>query len=378
VLTSIVHAAKGVKVTISDQAIESHQQIFRAKMNAIDADDAIVGRLFRDGKTADAVQKAIQACRHLGPEEQEPPALRDARADLLTKIIMVQVHEGCEGEVATREETALLERRVLNWLFHGKNVEAELFPAATTSFDQGIDRVESMTLMQYISKHVEEGTASGEHVAWLYETDAALSAEIWRRFTGMKPNTLRVGSRVYGVGLTKAVELNGQKGTITRRVHGKRWGIIFDRDNTSKALLPANLRAEPEIPQPSPRSHMAAEQAMLLLRHATDWIETQPTSQLRHDIPYRIRLARRVLEGDTRPVKCGEPLEIEPGYEADEYDMMLLKMKMTMKCHGNGIVDFLEFGKVLMGERKRGDMVFPFREWLLSGLCAACQEEIMV
>jgi hypothetical protein len=43
----------------------------------------------------------------------------------------------------------------------------------------------------------------------------------------MKPNTLRIGSRVYGVGLTKAVELNGQKGTITRRVHGKRWGIIF-------------------------------------------------------------------------------------------------------------------------------------------------------
>ena len=57
--------------------------------------------------------------------------------------------------------------------------------------------------------------------------------------------------------------------------------------------------------------------------------------------------------------------------------MMLQKMK-TMKCHGNGIVDFLEFGKVLMGEHKRGDMALPFREWLLSGLCATCQEEMMV
>ena len=38
--------------------------------------------------------------------------------------MMVQMHEGCEGEVATREETALLERRVLNWLFHGNDVEA--------------------------------------------------------------------------------------------------------------------------------------------------------------------------------------------------------------------------------------------------------------
>ena len=339
-------------------------------MDAFDAQDAIVGRLFRDGKTADAVQEAILACRHLGPE-QEPPALRDARADLLIKIIMVQVHEGCDGEVATREETALLDRRVLNWLFHGKNIEAALFPTVTPSFDEGIDRTEPMTLMQYINKHVEEGTASGEHhVAWLYETDAAVSAEIWRRFTCMKPDTLRIGSRVYGVGLRKAVELNGQKGTITRR-EGKRWGILFDKNNTPKALLPANLRAKPENPQPSPHPHMSAEQTMHLLREATDWIEAQPNAPLRHDIQRRIRLARQVLVGGACPVKCGEPLEIEPGYETDEYDMTPLK---TMKCQGNGSVNFSEFGRALMG-REGGDMmVFPYIDWLLSGLCAACQE----
>ena len=339
-------------------------------MDAFDAQDAIVGRLFRDGKTADAVQEAIHACRHLGPE-QEPPALRDARADLLIKTIMVQVHEGCDAEVATREETALLDRRVLNWLFHGKNVEAELFPTTTPSFDEGYDRAESITLMQYINKQVEECTASGEHhVAWLYETDAAVSAEIWRRFTCVKPDTLRIGSRVYGVGLRKAVELNGLKGTITRR-EGKRWGILFDKDSTPKALLPVNLRTKPEIPQPSPCPHISAEQTMHLLREATDWIEAQPTTHFRHDRPHRIRLARQVLEGDTRPVKCGEPLEIEPGYETDKYDMAPLK---TMKCQGDGSVDFCEFGRALMG-RKGGDMmVLPFIDWLLSGRCAACQE----
>ena len=340
-------------------------------MDAFDAQDAIVGRLFRDGKTADAVQEAILACRHLGPE-QEPPALRDARADLLIKIIMVQVHEGCDAEVATREETALLDRRVLNWLFHGKNVEAELFPTTTPSFDEGIDRAEPITLTQYINKQVEEGTASGEHhVAWLYETDAAVSAEIWRRFTCVKPDTLRIGSRVYGVGLRKAVELNGQKGTITRR-EGKRWGIIFDKDNTPKALLPANLRAKPVIPQPSPRPHMSAEQAMHLLREATDWIEAQPTAHLPPpSIRRRIHMARQKLEGGACHVKCGESPEIGQGYEADEYDMAPLK---TMKCQGNGSVDFCEFGRALMGRKGGEMMVLPFIDWLLSGLCAACQE----
>ena len=178
-----------------------------------------------------------------------------------------------------------------------------------------------MTLMQYINKHVEVGTALGDHVAWLYETDAAVSAEIWLRFTSMKPYTFRIGSRVYGVGLKKTVELNGQKGTITRR-KGKRWGVLFDRDDTApKALLPANLRAKPEIPQPSPRPHLSAEQTMHLLREATDWIEAQPTTHLRHDIHERIRLARQVLEGDACPVKCGEPLDIAPGYATNEYDM---------------------------------------------------------
>ena len=342
-------------------------------MDAFDAQDAIIGRLFRDGKTADAVKVSIVACRHLGPEK-EPPALRDARADLLTKVIMVQVHEGCEGEVATREETALLERRVLNWLFQGKNVEAELFPTATPSFDQGIDRPDHMTFLQYINKHVEEGTATSEHVAWLYETDTAVSAEIWCRFTSLKPNTLRIGSRVYGVGLSKTVELNGQKGTVTRR-KGKRWGVLFDRDDTTpKALLPANLRGKPEIPQPNPHPHMSAEQIVHLLREATDWIEAQPTTHLRHDIHQRIRLARQVIEGDTRPVKCGELLETAPGYETDEYDTTPLDKRQTMKCQGHGIVEFCEFGRVLMGRKRDDMMVLPFIDWLLSGLCAACQE----
>ena len=61
--------------------------------------------------------------------------------------------------------------------------------------------------------------------------------------TRLKPNTLRVGCRVYAVGLQKAVELNGQKGTVTRQ-QGGRWGVLFD-SGASKAVLPANLRTKP-------------------------------------------------------------------------------------------------------------------------------------
>ena len=96
-------------------------------MNAFDAQDALVWAPLPRWEN-----RGCCAGSHPGAppceSREDPPALRDARADLLAKIIMVQVHEGCDGEVATREETALLERRVLNWLFHGKDVEAELFP----------------------------------------------------------------------------------------------------------------------------------------------------------------------------------------------------------------------------------------------------------
>jgi len=95
---------------------------------------------------------------------------------------------------------------------------------------------------------------------------------------------------------------------------------------------------------------------------------------LPHDIHERIRLARRVLEGDTCPVKCGEPLDIAPGYATDEYDMTPLEKKQTMNCQGNGRVEFCGFGRVLMGRKEEDTMVLPFIDWLVSGLCAACQE----
>ena len=103
-----------------------------------DRQEAIVCRLFREDRTADAVQEAIQTCRHLGPEP-EPPALRDARADLLLRTIMAQIPDGNPSVTATNEETALLERRIFNWMHDGKDEEAERFPTYTP-FDEGMDR----------------------------------------------------------------------------------------------------------------------------------------------------------------------------------------------------------------------------------------------
>ena len=106
-------------------------------MARFDEQEAVVGQLYRGGDTASAIQKANEACRHRGPD-LEPPALRDARTDLLLKIVMAQISEGLSNAAATSQETALLERRVLKWKHGGRLVEAELF-SADTSLDKGYD-----------------------------------------------------------------------------------------------------------------------------------------------------------------------------------------------------------------------------------------------
>ena len=114
-------------------------------MALFDAQEASVGQLYRDGNTLGAIQKAIAVCRHRGPD-LEPPALRDARCDLLLKILMAQISEGLYEAAAQSAETALLERRILNWKCGGRLVEAEKFATDSSSFDRGYDDDPPMTL----------------------------------------------------------------------------------------------------------------------------------------------------------------------------------------------------------------------------------------
>ena len=341
-------------------------------MALFDAQEAGVGQLYRDGNTLGAIQKAIAVCRHRGPD-LEPPALRDARCDLLLKILMAQISEGLYEAAAQSAETALLERRILNWKYGGRLVEAEKFATDSSSFDRGYDDDPPMTLLQYVSKRIQDG-ASSEHATWLHAADKLVADEIWRRFMHLKPDTLRIGSQVVATGLTKASHLNGQLGTITR-VQGPRFGVIFD-SGTSNAVLPANLHCKSQLAaccETGMKIDMA--QAMQCLQNATEWMEVQPGTQSRREILHRIELAHRVLGGECPPIKCAEPHEL-PEEGADEYERMLMKMKSLMRCHGSGTVNFLALGQ--MEEQGSGGPRQAYKEWLLSGLCAVCQKKTFI
>ena len=190
----------------------------------------------------------------------------------------------------------------------------------------------------------------------------------------LKPDTLRIGSRIFAAGLTKASHLNGQSGTITC-AQGQRFGVIFD-SGTSKAVLPANLRCKPQLATCS-ETNMKIEiaQAMESLQIAADWMEAQPGTQSRREILHRITLARKVLAGECPPIKCAEPHEL-PEEGADEYERLLMKMKSMMRCHGSGTVNFLALGQ--MEQQGSGGPIQAYKEWLLSGLCAVCQKTTFI
>ena len=92
---------------------------------------------------------------------------------------------------------------------------------------------------------------------------------------------------------------------------------------------------------------------------------------------HRIKHARHALASDGRRViKCAEPHEL-PAEGADEYDVLLKKMKSMMRCHGNGTVDFLALCR--MPPRHESDQEMqPFVEWFVSGLCAECQKKTFI
>ena len=339
----------------------------QAAMAWFDRQEAIVCRLFREDRTADAVQEAIQTCRHLGPEP-EPPALRDARADLLLRTIMAQISDGHPCVTATNEETALLERRIFNWMHDGKDEEAERFPTYTP-FDEGMDREPPQAFLQYFNKQIQNGVPS-DYIRWLQAVDKSMEAEIWDRCMRLKPGTLRIGCRVLAAGLIKAPHLNGQPGTITC-TQGQRWGVIFD-SGISKAVLPANLRCKPAASSDT-NLQIEVAQAMNSLRLATDWVEAQPDMQTRREIAHRMKLARRVLSGECPPMKCAEPHELPEEEAADEYERSLMKLKSMVRCHGNGSVNFLAM--VQTSQERNGEAM---KEWLVSGLCAECQKKTFI
>ena len=211
---------------------------------------AISRRHLDDGNTRAAVETALEACKHNGHaragQDGEPPDLRDARINLIMKVL------DCARTAMSNEEfrvfQALLDRRIFNFLQRGDDL-AEckrfpwLFPYEQCVFDGGRDRPLPVFLDEYIHFMLwrEDAWLSQNErkvwSAWMIEQSAAVKTEIQRR-------RLPIGTAVRACGLKNAPDLNGCRGVVVG-FQQRRFQIEFDQiDKEPRALLPANLEAD--------------------------------------------------------------------------------------------------------------------------------------
>jgi hypothetical protein len=317
-------------------------------MDAFDAQLAAVDQLFDEGHTDDGLRTAVQICRHAGPQ-QESANMRDARADLLCKVIMYKILHGAQADVLSLPESALLDQKIYSWKY-GRTTEGKLFPGLQTTFDS--HDAEILTLAKYIQKVKDR--ASSKHLKWLYQADKDVAIEIFSRMQTLS-EPLRIGARVVVSGLKKAIHLNGKKVTITRK-QGLRWGVIFDECLNGKAVRPINLMVDEGPVEYNVRT-------ITLLLKACEALMNDG-AVLRPDIHGRIAMA---MQGVVKGIKCGAQ-DASPK-SGGPHAQFIKSAKQGLKCCGDGRVDFDTMAAEV-------DNVLCLKEWLLSGLCLACQKHI--
>ena len=84
----------------------------------------------------------------------------------------------------------------------------------------------------------------------------------------------------------------------------------------------------------------------------------------RRDIAYRVEAV--FVHSKFLTMKCGEPKTLP--HDGDHLVETLMSLAGPRRCFGSGKVDFVEMMMACGGD------ILPMREWLLSGLCHACQK----
>ncbi len=206
-----------------------------------------------------------------------------------------------------------------------------------------------------------------EQVDWLLCADKAVSVEIFSRLSSID-DPYHIGARVVVLGLKKATRLNGERATVTRKEQGGRYGVIFDVDGRTTAVRPAHLtpleRVSCQARQPCQAPSTAEERAMVLLTRASEALVGEGFAR-RRDIASRIEAV--FVEGKFDSMECGAPKTLPPQSGGTHVEIMMA-FQRARRCCGNGKVDFV----ALAG----GGGTRSMREWLLSGLCQPCQEQI--
>ena len=203
-----------------------------------------------DGNIRLAVETALEACKHYGPEG-EPPDLRDARINLILKVsdYARTAMDSEDFEVLQ----ALLERRIFNFLQRGDDFAERkrfpwLFPYGEGMFDGGRDRPLPISLDEYVLFMLQRADAWApmferlhfvpisfdQYIHWMLKQIAAVKTEVNRR-------RLPIGTAVRLCGLKNASDLNGCRGVVVG-FQQQRFQIKFaQREKKPKAVLPANL-----------------------------------------------------------------------------------------------------------------------------------------
>ena len=162
--------------------------------------------------------------------------------------------------------------------------------------------------------------------------------------------------------------MNGQRGVITSK-QGERWGVIFDDPRCGrKALKPQNLRPVALVRAACRPDDASASKLSSGLRAALTWMEKAQFD--RADVAARMTyLAKHLDMGSIPAPTCGD-LMIP---EAEWSENLRHIAQLRPACFGSGAVDF---AAMHIGARSDEERALYFREWLVSGFCAACQKEI--
>jgi hypothetical protein len=266
----------------------------------------------------------------------------------------------------------LLERRLFNWLNRGR-LEAQLFELTNneTPYDPGFDEPLQLCLEDFARVR----SCSEERKRWLAKTAVLVQEEKEVRIYDLVTmERYCVGTYVRVQGLTKTTTLNGQRGVITNKLGERRGVILDDPKHGSKAIKKENLVPacsvidNPKMYQNAcdydpPMECEQLENVRDHMRSAAFWAEKNGYD--RPDIIARISFLKKHLDAGTSPALCcGEAMVPQ-----DQWDKpMRLSDRLRLQCVGDGTVDFSTFGAGDNVKRAR-----CFREWLVSGLCCACQ-----
>ncbi len=350
---------------------------FTLAMIAFLEDSADIERLLSQGDVEGAIVTTVLAStQESGVEE---PWLRDARSNLLGSVLVCLstldlTDDQMLGATALH---GLLERRIFNWINKGDGrIETHLFPmlfsTGASLYDGGFDADWQHSVNNFIRV---SGPFPEDYKKWLEDKAFQVTIAKEKRIIDIAGlQVFRIGQCVRAEGLRTATQLNNQLGVITN-VLGNRRAVIFPDIDGVKAVKISNMCPVSLVSVPVDRNSRNSQiyqmveskkatwssggEALGNFRDAVSWAEEEGFD--RADVLARVSFLKQAVGGVMLP--CGIALVPE---DLRTNHLRLLTV-LRRPCVGTCVVNL----NTLSTEQSR-------REWLVSGLCKACQEAFLV